>query len=54
MHHSTFDPPRLFARPYNNDAAISLIQRLTTPPRRIMNQGLILDLSRLCSTTMNS
>ncbi|CAH8315703.1 unnamed protein product [Eruca vesicaria subsp. sativa] len=32
-------PPYLFARPYNNDAAINLLHRLPTPPRRVMNQG---------------
>ncbi|KAL1189009.1 E3 ubiquitin-protein ligase WAV3 [Cardamine amara subsp. amara] len=41
MQQPTFDLPYLFARSYNNDAAISLVHRLPTP-RRVMNQGRVL------------
>ncbi|XP_024003756.1 uncharacterized protein LOC112081448 [Eutrema salsugineum] len=41
MQHPSFDLPYLFARTYNNDAAIGLAHRLPTP-RRVMNQGRVL------------
>ncbi|CAH2058770.1 unnamed protein product [Thlaspi arvense] len=41
MQHPSFDLPYQFARPCNNDAAISLAHRLPMP-RRVTNQGRVL------------